>query len=365
MQIKKSITRVAALALGMALSQGVLGSTVQLASTAPDSYVVVRGDTLWDIAGRFLEKPWRWPEIWEGNKASIKDPHWIYPGDVIYLDRSGTSPKLRVGRQISSSSAGQRVVLDGRAGGKNATGRLQPMVRSLPLDADVIQTINTAAIDAFLNKPLIVDEKGLQENPRVVATQEGRVYLGRGDKAYVRGINDDSVTEWHIYRQARPLLDPDTRRPIAYEALYVGSAKLEKVGDPSTMRVYNTSEEVGVGDRLMPAERARMLTVVPRAPDNNVEGRIVTVYRGVSQVGKNSVVAINRGSDDGLDVGHVLSVKLLGRQVFDRYKREWIKLPDESVGHMMVFRAFDKIAYGLVMEASQSISVGDTVTKPE
>ena len=128
MQIKKSITRVAALALGIALSQGVSANTVQLAPTAPDSYVVVRGDTLWDIAGRFLEKPWRWPEIWEGNKASIKDPHWIYPGDVIYLDRSGTSPKLRVGRQISSSSAGQRVVLDGRASGKNATGKLQPMV---------------------------------------------------------------------------------------------------------------------------------------------------------------------------------------------------------------------------------------------
>ncbi|MGB7180964.1 MAG: LysM peptidoglycan-binding domain-containing protein [Burkholderiaceae bacterium] len=366
--MKKSITRVAALALGIALSQGVLASTVKLSPTAPDSYTVVKGDTLWDISGRFLQKPWRWPEIWEGNKASIKDPHWIYPGDVIYLDRSGANPKLRVGKQLSSGSngnTGQKVVLNGRYSGKNETGKLQPMVRSMPLDADAIPTINTAAIDAFLNKPLIVDEKGLQTNPRVVATQEGRVYLGRGDKAYVRGIEDESVTEWHIYRQARPLLDPDTRRPIAYEALYVGSARLEKLGDPSTMRVFNTSEEVGVGDRLMPAERARMLTVVPRAPDKDVSGRIVTVYRGVSQVGKNSVVAINRGSADGLDVGHVLSVKLLGRDVFDSYSRQWVKLPDESVGHMMIFRAFDKIAYGLVMEASKSISVGDTVTQPE
>ena len=365
--MKKSITWVAALSLGMALSAGVSADTVKLSPNAPDSYTVVKGDTLWDISGRFLQKPWRWPEIWALNKKEIKDPHWIYPGDIVYLDTSGANPRLRIAKQVSGGKNGRNrsVSLKGRFSDKKATGRLSPMVRSKPLTADAIPTINTGAIDAFLNKPLIVDRKGLEESPRIVATQEGRVYLGRGDLAYARGIKDGGVTEWHIYRQASPLLHPDTRKPLAYEALYVGSARLSKVGDPSTLRIYNTSEEVGVGDRLMPAERARMFNIVPRAPDADVDARILNVYRGVSQVGRNSVVAINAGTSDGVDVGHVLSVQLLGRDVFDRFKREWVKLPNESVGHMLVFRSFDKVAYGLVMEASQSISVGDTVRNPD
>lgn len=364
--MKKSITWVATLTLAMALSAGVSADTVKLSPNAPDSYTVVKGDTLWAISGRFLEKPWRWPEIWALNKKEIEDPHWIYPGDIVYMDNSGDRPRLRIAKQVGSGgNANGKGSLKGQFSDSNSSGTLSPMVRSKPLTADAIPTINTGAIDAFLNKPLVVDKQGLDESPRIVATQEGRVYLGRGDLAYVRGIKDDSVKEWHIYRQASPLLDPDTRRPIAYEALYVGSARLSKVGDPSTLRIYNTSEEVGVGDRLMAAERARMFNIVPRAPDSAVDARILNVYRGVSQVGRNSVVAINRGTADGVDVGHVLSVKLLGRDVFDRYNKSWVKLPDESVGHMLVFRSFDKIAYGLVMEASQSISVGDTVRNPE
>ncbi len=377
--MKKFITQLAASALILTLGGPALADELRLAPDAPDSYSVVKGDTLWDISGRFLAEPWRWPEIWQLNRASIKDPHWIYPGDVVYLDRSGESPRLRLGKSVGDGSAtrdGPGAVADGARHARNgrnaqdssraASGvdRRQPMVRSIPGDEDAIATINTAAIDAFLNRPLIIDEKSLNENPRIVATQEGRVYLGRGDKAYVRGITDESVTEYHIYRQARPLTDPDTRLPIAWEALYVGSARLEKAGDPATLRVYNTSEEVGVGDRLMPAERARMFNMVPRSPERDVQGRIVSVYRGVSQVGKNSVIAINRGTEDGLDVGNVLAVRQLGRVVVDRDAQESVKLPDEAVGHLLVFRVFDKIAYGLVMDASQTISVGDTVAKP-
>ena len=238
------------------------------------------------------------------------------------------------------------------------------MVRSKPGDSDAIATINMAAIEPFLNRPLVVEEKGLKENPRIVATQEGRVYLGRGDKAYVRGITDESVKEYHIYRQAKPLIDPVTRQTIAYEALYVGSAKLVKSGDPATLIVHNTSEEVGVGDRLMPAEHESILNVVPRGPDMDINGQIISVYRGVTQVGRNSVVAINRGIQEGLNVGHVLQVNQKGRVVKDREANEILVLPDESVGHMMIFRVFDHIAYGLIMEASESISLGDIVTKP-
>ncbi|MEZ5729584.1 MAG: LysM domain-containing protein [Burkholderiaceae bacterium] len=325
---------------------------LKVKADAPDRYVVVKGDTLWGIAGRFLDKPWRWPEIWQLNRDSINDPHWIYPGNIVYLDTSGASPRLRLGKAVGGGTTAGSV-------------RVKPMVRSEPLAEDAIPMLSLGAISAFLNRPLVVDEKQLASNPRIVATQEGRVYLGRGDRAYVRGIKAGDPSEWHIYRRAKPLLDPDTRKPIAYEALFVGSAKLVREGDPATVDIVSVAEEVGVGDRLMPATRGKILNFAPRPPEAKVSGRIVSVYRGVTQVGRNSVVAINRGEADGLKVGNVLAIKLLGRTIVDREnKNERVKLPDESVGHLMIFRVFDKIAYGLVMEASQSISVGDTVTSP-
>ncbi len=368
--MKKFITQLAASALTLTLGGPLLADELKLAPDAPDSYLVVKGDTLWGISGRFLSEPWRWPDIWQLNRENIKDPHWIYPGDVVYLDKSGGEPRLRLGKAVNVNAANANGVGNSSANGRSGSGRgqghdrLQPMVRSSPIDGNAIPTIDIASIDAFLNRPLIVDEKALNENPRIVATQEGRVYLSRGDKAYVRGIKDETITEYHIYRQARPLTDPVTRRPIAFEALYVGSARLEKAGDPATMRVYNTSEEVGVGDRLMPAERSLITNMMPHPPEHEIDGRIVSVYRGVTQVGKNSVIAINRGTADGLDIGNVLAVRQLGRTVRDSDTREDVKLPDEKVGHMLVFRVFDKIAYGLVMDASESISVGDAVTKP-
>lgn len=368
--MKKFITQLAASALTLTLGGPLLADELKLAPDAPDSYLVVKGDTLWGISGRFLSEPWRWPDIWQLNRENIKDPHWIYPGDVVYLDKSGAEPRLRLGKAVNVSAANANGSGSSSTNGRTGSGRgqgqdrLQPMVRSSPIDGNAIPTIDIASIDAFLNRPLIVDEKALNENPRIVATQEGRVYLSRGDKAYVRGIKDETITEYHIYRQAKALTDPVTRRPIAFEALYVGSARLEKAGDPATMRVYNTSEEVGVGDRLMPAERSLITNMMPHPPEHEIDGRIVSVYRGVTQVGKNSVIAINRGTADGLDIGNVLAVRQLGRTVRDSDTREDVKLPDEMVGHMLVFRVFDKIAYGLVMDASEAISVGDAVTKP-
>lgn len=331
---------------------------LELVKDAPDKYTVVRGDTLWDISGKFLQKPWLWPEIWQLNKEQIKNPHWIYPGDVVYLDNSSGSPRLRLAKALGGG---------GDAAGAERRGATQPMVRSSAIDKSAISTISAAAIDAFLNRPLIVDEQGLRTHPRIIATQEGRVYLGRGDAAYVRSTESiPEASEWHIYRQAKPLLDPDTRLPIAYEALYVGTGKIERAGDPATLRILGTSEEVGEGDRLIPAERGRIVNYAPRAPDGDVRGRIVAVYRGVAQAGRNSVVALNVGKTQGVDVGHVLSIKQLGRTVVDResVKRELVKLPDESTGYLLVFRVFDKIAYGLIMDASRAISIGDLVVNP-
>ncbi len=341
---------------GLQAAQAASTAPIQLAKDAPDRHTVVRGDTLWDISGKFLQKPWLWPEVWQLNKEQIKNPHWIYPGDVVYLDNSSGSPRLRLGKTVG----------DG-AGSGERRGTVQPMARSTSLETSAISTISAAAIDAFLNRPLIVDETGLRTHPRIVATQEGRVYLGRGDIAYVRSKEElKTQTDWHIYRQAKPLLDPDTRLPIAYEALYVGTGKIERTGDPSTLRIVGTSEEVGEGDRLMPAERGRIVNYAPHSPQTEIKGRIVSVYRGVAQAGRNSVVALNVGKEHGVDVGHVLSIQQRGAVVLDREseKRELIKLPDESTGYLLVFRVFDKIAYGLIMDARRAISVGDNVVTP-
>jgi hypothetical protein len=332
---------------------------IELAQGAPDKHVVVKGDTLWDISATFLKAPWRWPEVWQLNREQIANPHLIYPGDIVYLDTTGATPRLRLGKRVDGMAAND-------LGGQGADGvrRLEPVVRAEQLDRQAISTVSAAAIEPFLNRPLIVDEKGLADSPRIVATQEGRVYLGQGDRAYVRGIKQDGITDWHVYRPAKPLLDPDTRQPLAYEALYLGSAQIVRKGDPTTIRILDNAEEIGEGDRLVPAEAARSVNLAPRPPEKDVAGRIVSVYRGITQVGKNSVVALNLGKNQGLEVGHVLTVQLTGKLAKDRQTNEMIKLPNEPIGQLLVFRTFDNISYGLIVDASQSITVGDSVVNP-
>lgn len=329
---------------------------IELARGAPDKHVVVAGDTLWAISAKFLKSPWRWPEVWQLNREQIANPHLIYPGEIVYLDTTGASPRLRLGRPVGGVTAGVP------AG--DGARRLEPMVRAQQLDQDAIATVSSAAIEAFINRPLIVDEKGLADSPRIVASQEGRVYLGSGDRAYVRGIKDEGVSEWHVYRPARPLLDPDTRKPLAYEALYLGTAQVVRRGDPTTVVIVGNGEEIGEGDRLVPAEPTQTISFVPRPPDIDVSGKIISVYRGITQVGKNSVVAVNLGRQHGLDVGHVLSVQLTGALAKDRQTNELIKLPNEPIGQLLVFRTFDTISYSLIVDASQAISVGYLVVNP-
>jgi LysM domain len=327
---------------------------LELAKDAPDRYVVVRGDTLWDISAKFLQKPWRWPEIWQLNREQIRDPHWIYPGNIVYLDMSSGQPRLRLGQAMT----------DGSAGANAGTVKLQPTTRADSLRDSAIPTISSSVIAAFINRPLIVTAEQLKTNPRILATQDGRVNVGPGDIAYVRGIKGDAVTDWHIYREARPILDPDTRKPIAFEALFVGSARLERAGDPATLRITGTSEEVGVGDRLIPAELGRPFNYAPHPPDQDVSGRIVSIYRGVSQVGRNSVVAVNLGAKTGLDVGNVLAIKRRGREVLDPDTKLKVRLPDEPTGYLLIFRVFDNISYGLVTAASDAVSMGDLIANP-
>jgi len=334
---------------------------VRLSADAPDSYTVVKGDTLWDISARFLKSPWQWPQLWQFNREQISNPHLIYPGDVVYLDRSGAQPRLRLGRAVGT---GRSDGADADAQASGVTTRLQPRVRTEALRGEAVPTLNLSAVQPFLNRPLIVEADGLRDHPRIVATQDGRLYLTRGDLAYVRGIPDASVSEWHIYRPAKALLDPVTRQPIAWETLFVGSAQFLRDGDPSTLRIINNNEEIGVGDRLMPATSGALPALAPRAPATPVEGRIVSVYRGLDSVGKNSVVALSLGAQHGLEVGHVLGVQSTGRVVTDRELKQPVQLPNEPIGQVIVFRVFDRIAYGLVVAATEPISVGATVANP-
>jgi len=346
--------------LAASIAHGATGP-IELSPNAPDKHVVVKGDTLWDISARFLKSPWLWPEVWQLNREQISNPHLIYPGDIIYLDRSGSQPRLRLGKSVPGSGSGS-----GSAAGES-TVRLEPLVRAAPLGADAIPMVNLAAVQVFLNRPLIVDETGLRNHPRIVGTQDGRVHLAAGDLAYVRGLSEQDMalnSEWHIYRPAKPLLDPVTRQPIAWETVSVGSAQLIRKGDPATFRLRRASEEVAAGDRLMPAAPATVPSFVPRAPDEPISGQIVSVYRGLDQVGKLNVVALSIGKDQGLAIGNVLAVRSADRVITDRETKERVVLPNETIGELVIFRVFDRIAYALVVSASEAISVGATVKNP-
>jgi nucleoid-associated protein YgaU len=331
-----------------------------LASNAPDTYTVKRGDTLWDISSVFLTSPWRWPELWGMNRQQIANPHLIYPGQTLVLVK-GADGRARL--QVAD-----RATLPG---GPGDAVRLSPRVRDVGAEqAAAIPSIPNNLIEPFLSQPAVVEANELAKYPRIVATQEGRVNIGRGDTAYARGVAEDRVENFHVFRPARPLYDPDDvarKSPIAYEAFYLGTARLAKRGEIATVRIQDSKQEIGVGDRLVPIERQPLIAYVPRRPERAVDGRIVSVYSGVDQAGPQSIVTLNRGRTDGLEIGHVLALLETGATVLDRTagRREFIKLPDERIGEMFVFRVFERISYALIMNLSKPVKVGDRFTQPD
>jgi hypothetical protein len=360
-------------------------SSEDLRDTAPDTYTVIRGDTLWSISGRFLKEPWRWPEIWKMNQEQIKNPHLIYPGDVIVLDRSGRDVQLRVSRA--------------------GTVRLSPKVRVEPLAAKAVPTIPAADIEPFLSKPLVVGANELDAAARIIATDEDRVALGAGDVAYAEGLTEEQGAAWQIYRRGDPLVDPDTDEILGYIAIYVGEARVRQFGTVSKIEIAKSVQEVYSGDRLLPASKELpTFTYVPRAPQKPVKGRIVSTYGSLLETGPRSIVALSRGSADGLEVGHVLAIyrvqpgaryalrtsPLYGRsgpagedsprpyyseQLTPRdaslypvrqkiTELDLAKFPSERYGLLMVFRTFDRTSFALVMEASRQVSLNDVVANP-
>ena len=333
----------------------------ELAPNAPDSHTVKRGDTLWDISKLFLKSPWRWPELWGMNLDQIRNPHLIYPGQVLVLEKSGGRARLRLAQ-----------------GGPDGTVKLSPRVRSEAFGDGGVPAVPMHLIGPFLNEGVVFSANELERAPRVVAAPEGRVMMGRGDKAYVLG-DLGGLRDWRVFRQATPLRDPTTKEILGYEARFLGTAEYTREGGstatvdgksslavPATFELLSVKEEVGIGDRLAPVPQRDFSNFAPHAPAKPISGQIISVYGESLIAGQNQVVSINRGAADGVERGHVLAVLRDGPLVTDRTteKPTQIKLPDERHGLLFVFRVFDRVSYGLVLQVQQPVSAGDRFTQP-
>ena len=351
---------------------------------APERYTVQRGDTLWAISGRYLKEPWRWPELWKMNQEQLKNPHLIYPGDVIVLDRSSGEPRLSL------------VQLD--------TTKLEPKIRSEASPNSAVPSILPSVIEPFLSKPMVVSENELDAAPRIVATADDRVTLGPGDRAFVQGISRDKGDQWQIFRRGDPLVDPENNQILGYEAIYLGDAQVRQHGDVATIQITKSVQEIYRNDRLLPlGKQTPIFAYVPQPPKSPVKGRIISTYGGLQETGPLSIVTLSKGSKDGLQVGTVLAIErsqtsarysqrtapLFGREgpsgsdaprtyysekiparatLMERGEvitnKDIAQLPDQRYGLVMVFRTFDRASFALVMEASRPVTVSDYVTNP-
>jgi len=324
---------------------------LKLVDNPPDRHVVVRGDTLWGISGKFLKEPWRWPEIWNMNREEIKNPHLIYPGQVVYLDRSGKTPRLRLGKPLKSGSG---------------TVKLQPHVYSDPVQ-QAIPSIPPNQIEPFLSQPLVVEQGELDTVPRIVAGPEYRGMMGNGDQAFATAIPDASVVRWNVFRPGKPLIDPDTGATIGYEAFFLGNANLVQPGEPAALQITVAKEEIMRGDRLIPAPPVNIISYVPHRPDNQVAARVMTIYGGVSEGGRASIVSLNRGKNDGLEVGHVLALfrnRIASAIDQDTMRRVDTPIPEERYALVFVFRVFNGVSYALILESSKPVTIGDYARNP-
>ena len=384
---KSSTVLFLALALGLSVASAQqpdprqTGNVLEIKADAPDQYVVQPGDTLWGISGKFLSEPWRWPEIWRLNKEQIKNPHLIYPGNIVRLDR---------------------------ATGTLSIERVEPRVRVEPLAAEAIPTIPLKVIEPWLARPLVIERGGLDRAPQIVATEEGRYNIGAGARAYVGGIADTKQALWQVYRPGRALVDPDTNTTLGEEAIYLGTARLTRLGtqtEPSSFRILSAVQEMGEGDRLVVAPQPQIFSFAPRAPDKPVRARIMSIYdgrndarfdyydtlpttRGVfigqtnpelqqlrygGETGNLAVVSLNKGAKDGVEVGHVLALYRSTLIVNDRstgpyymgsVRKPNVPLPEERYGLLMVFRVFENLSYALTLNVERQVAPGDVVLNP-
>jgi hypothetical protein len=314
-----------------------------LAAGHPNEYVVQIGDTLWDISAMFLKDPWFWPEIWYVN-PEIENPHLIYPGDVIGL--------VNVDGQTRISNI------------RASTYRMSPQSRVTPL-AQAITSIPYEDVAAFLSSGVILEKSQTAGLPYILETRGEHLIASAGNEVYVRGISTaEAGQRYSVIHVGDPLIDPDDNRLVGYHGYLVGEGRLRRGGDPATVALISTDREVRIGDRMIPESVDMPLNFYPRTPSRDIDGRIIAVVGGVTQIGQYQVVVMNRGSNEGLSLGDVLTVFQAGRVVKDRVAGGKVKLPDEMAGTVMIFKTYDRISYGLVMEATQAIHIHDAVRNP-
>ncbi len=322
-----------------------------LQANVPETYVVKKGDTLWGIAKHFLKNPWYWPEIWHSN-PDIKNPHLIYPGDVISLYYVNGKPRLGINmKQVPGST------------------RLQPKIRTYPLDEKDVG-IAIQAIKPFLIRPQVVAEETLESAPHVLDSREARLIYGSGDEVYVHGLNNAWAGQrFSVFRPGKKLLDPKTGELLGYEATHASDAELIREGEPATIELQDSVREVLRGDRLLPLDPGpEGFYFIPHAPAPATEGNIISLFNALSQVAQYQIAVVNLGQRNGMEPGHVLEIHQAGRTVTDHFHRDQkdreVTLPTETSGLMMLFRTFDKVSYGLIMESDHPIRIGDIVTGP-
>jgi hypothetical protein len=324
---------------------------LKLADSAPDRYVVVKGDTLWGISGKFLKQPWRWPEIWQLNKADIKNPHWIYPGDVIVLDRSGDKPRLRL-------------LKGAKADGRGGNGKLSPRVRSTSLADEATPSIPLASIEPFLNKPLVMDLATFKAAPRIAAGPDNRVLFSHGDQVYAVGADlaeDGEV--WQVFRQGKELKNPDNVKDIlGVEVVYLGDVTVKRNGDVQTLLVTSSKEEIAIGDRMVKAPPYSFVNYAPHLPAQLIEGKIASTYGGVAEAASLTTVVINRGALDGVDIGTVFFTYKAPRLVTKEDRSEPDRMtPPIKNANLFIYRVFPNLSYGLVLDSTQPVNIGDLV----
>ena len=344
-----------------------------LAPNAPDVYVVKRGDTLWDISRLYLKQPWRWPELWGMNLKTIANPHLIYPGQKLYLERKDGFARLVTSR-----------------GGEGDVIRISPRVRSESLADNALPAVNQRLIEAFLVEPEVLGEGESEKAPRLVGAAQERALLSMGDRVYGRSA-DQSLEMgyerqyYRVFRNAVPMKDPETGAILGYEAQYLGKVQLmagerkETTLDikgqqhtdpvPASLDVTSVKEEIRIGDKLLPMPRLNVTSYVPHAPDEHLQGSVLSIYgsNSVAYAARNNVIAINRGQADGVELGHVFRLMTRGARIKDKTDAEGtvIKLPNEANGLAMVFRTFDKVSYALILEAKEGVKVGDAILSPD
>ncbi len=335
--------------------------------THPRQYTVQKGDTLWDIASLFLKDPWYWPEIWYQN-PQVENPHLIFPGDILTLIYVDGQPRIVVAKPTQPGQPQQQTTAVSDDAGPLPVVKLEPSIRSQSIQAS-IDTIPGDAIRQFLNKPRVITKKEFDEAPYILGSDDEHLILGQGNNVYIRGEIDKERVRYSVVREGEKLVDPETGKTLGHEAIYAGEVLINTYGDPAVGELTFTEREVLYGDRLLPTDKSKIDNLYyPRLPDRDIQGQIIHLPDALFGVAKLQVAVINRGSREGLETGNLLAIYTRGMSVRDHYNRSKkvdLDLPDVRSGLMMLFRTFDHVSYGLILESTRVIHENDIVKTPK